>query len=139
MRCSHSVMARRTAPPLYVMASLSLPAGQATPLLSVVEAAFDDIAATVIRLVIADRSPTVTAAPLAITDLIGRFRDNGDDAALTEMAADRARGVRLVGADPIRSSPRSPGAAAPDSEMFHQYRKHRRVAGLTGPDHHDEG
>ena len=59
-------------------------------MLGVVEASLDDVAAAVVDFVVADRSAAAVAAPFPVAGLVRRFRDDGDDAALAQIGADRA-------------------------------------------------
>ena len=70
--------------------------------------------------------------------LVGRFGDDRDDPPLPEVAADRARGVGLVGAHPLGTCPGMTGARPGDVQVRHQVREHRRVPSLAGPDEHDQ-
>lgn len=103
-----------------------------------VEAAFDDVATLVVLDVVAHGTATLRAAADAVPLLVGRLGDDGDDAAAAEVPADRARRVRLVATDPVWAGAGPARPASGDSEMVHQNREHRCVAGLTGPDEHDQ-
>ncbi|ANY10852.1 hypothetical protein AFB00_31165 (plasmid) [Pseudonocardia sp. HH130630-07] len=70
--------------------------------------------------------------------LVSRLGNDRDDPALTQMPADRTRGVGLVCADPLRASPRTTGADPVDTQMTHQVQEHRGVAGLAGTDEYDQ-
>ena len=80
---------------------------------------------------------TMTTA-LAVALLVGRLGDHGDDATIAQMGADRARRVRLIGADPLRSGAWSARADPGDAEVIHEHREHRRIPGLTGTNEHDQ-
>jgi hypothetical protein len=60
-----------------------------------IEVAFDDMAGPVIVRVESGRPGTSTAASFPVTDLIGWFGDHHDDAAVTQVTADRARKYAL--------------------------------------------
>ena len=62
------------------------------------------------------------------------FVDRDFHAAGSEQVTGAARGVRLVGAEPIRGRARTAGAVSFDSEMLEQSRQHRVVVGLARPD-----
>ena len=77
--------------------------GQAAPLFEVAEAPLDDVAVAVVARVEGWWSAAAWAAPLAVSDLVGRFGDDCDDAAPPQMSSDRAGGVGLVPAQPVRA------------------------------------
>lgn len=71
--------------------------GQTTPLLEAVDAPFDGVALLVCLAVEAGRSAAESASPQAVTELVGRLRDDCTDAPASQVAADGAGGVRAVG------------------------------------------
>lgn len=70
-----------------------------------IDVAFDNMAGPVIVRVESGRPATSTAASFPVTDLIGWFGDHHDDAAVAQVTADRAGGIRLVAANPFRPVP----------------------------------
>lgn len=107
------------------------PCGQATPLFDVREPALDDIAALVAGRVERGRAAAAGPAALSMLLLIARLWDHGADAAGAQILADRARRVRLIGPDRVRSGaglPDRPGHAQPPE----QRQQGRRITGLPG-------
>jgi hypothetical protein len=69
--------------------------------------------------------------------LVSWFGDHRDDPPGPQIPPDRPRGVGLVGAKPVRSTPRPPEARPGDLQMRHQVREHRSIPGLAWPDEYD--
>lgn len=69
---------------------------KAPPLLDPSDAPLDGIALFVCLSVEAGRAASGAASPQAVADLVGGLRDNGTDAASTEMPTDRAGGVGAI-------------------------------------------
>src|SRR6476620_7071141 len=86
--------------------------GQAAPLFEVAEPAFDEVALSVVDGVEGWRSPASCAAAFAVPDLIVGLGDDCGDASFAQMSADRARGVGLVAAQPVRAGAWTPYPAS---------------------------
>ena len=81
---------------------------KAAPMLEAVEGTFDDVAAAVGVLVVADRAAAAGAAATAMGFLVIGFGDHAADPAGSQVGADRARGVGLVGQNTVGPGARSP-------------------------------
>lgn len=81
---------------------------KAAPMLEAVEGTFDDVAAAVGVLVVADRAAAARAAATAMGFLVVGFGDHAADPAGSQVGADHARGVGLVGQNTV-----GPGAGHP--------------------------
>lgn len=92
--------------------------GQATPLLELVDAAFDGVALPVSLAVEGWRAPPEPAPPLAVRGLVRGLRDDCSDSAPSQVAADRPRGVGLVGQDRVG------GDSGPADRSGHSYPVH---------------
>ena len=75
----------------------------------------------------------VRAAALAVPGLVGGLGDDRDDAALAQVGADRAGGVGLVAAQPVRTRPR-PAERSRHPQLGQQWQCSRGVAGLAWRD-----
>jgi hypothetical protein len=104
--------------------------GQAAPLLESGDAAFDGIALLVCLGVEAGRA----ASPEAVSDLVGGLRDDGPDAASSEMRADGLGGVGTVREDCGRPGSRSPDSGSRNPEPGHDSLEGRCVTGLASGD-----
>ena len=84
-------------------------------MLEAVEGRFDDVAAAVGVFVVADRATAAGAAATAMGFLVIGFGDHAADPAGSQMGADRALGVGLVGQNTVGPDARSPGRS-PDAQ-----------------------
>ena len=75
----------------------------------------DDVTAAVGVLVVADRAAAAGAAATAMGFLVIGFGDHAADPAASQVGADRARGVRLVGQNTVGPGARSP-ERSPDAQ-----------------------
>jgi len=108
--------------------------GQAAPLIESGDAAFDGIALFVCHGVEAGRAASSTASPEAVSDLVGGLRDDGPDAASSEMRADGPGGVGTVREDCGRSGSRSPESSPRNPDPGHDSLEGRCVTGLASED-----
>lgn len=117
---------------------LVVASGQTTPLLEQVEATFDNVATPVIDRVERGWATTTGTPAFTVPGLIGRFGNHRDNAASTQMPADRAGGIRLVAPDAVGTSTCPTAAGPPDPQMPHQVREHRCIPGLPWADQSDQ-
>ncbi len=107
------------------------PHGQAAPLLKSIDASLDDIALLVRLSIKGGRAASGTTSPEAVSNLVGRLRDNRSDSASAQIPADGAGGVRAVGEDHLRSGSGSPRPGSRDPNPGHDRCEGRRVSRLT--------
>lgn len=88
-------------------------------------AAFDHVPAPIFLGVELRRAVSERAASSAVSLLVARFRDDGLDAASTQVSSVCPRGVCLVTERSLGSCP------AADAELFQQWNEHRRVTVLS--------
>src|ERR1035437_5722913 len=105
--------------------------GEAAPVLDQGEGSFDNVAAAVGDGVVADGPSAGGAASDAVAFLVVGFGDHAGDAALPQVGADRAGGVRLVAEHPIRTGPGSSWPDARNVDRGEHGQAHRSVAGLA--------
>jgi hypothetical protein len=108
--------------------------GQAAPLLESGDAAFDGIALFVCLGVEAGRAASSAASPEAVSDLVGGLRDDGPDAASSEMRAGGTGGVGTVRENCGRSGSRSPEPGSRNPDPGHDSLEGRCVTGLASGD-----
>lgn len=75
------------------------PHGEAAPLLEAGDTPLDGIALLVCLSVEAGRAASGATSPKTVTDLVGGLRDDGPNAASTQVPADRARRVGAIRQD----------------------------------------
>ena len=113
--------------------------GQAAPLLEAVDAPFDGVALLVCLAVEAGRSAAESASPQAVTELVGRLRDDCTDAPASQVAADGAGGVRAVGPNGQGSGLGPAGAGAGHADAGHHRFEGGCIACLACGDGEGEG
>jgi hypothetical protein len=86
--------------------------GQAAPLLEPGAASFDGVALLVCLGIEAGRAASGAASPRAVSDLVGRLRNDRTDAAPAEMPANRAGAIRSIREDGLRPCPWSSGSTS---------------------------
>lgn len=108
--------------------------GEAAPLLKSGDASLDGIAFPVCHGVEAGRAATGTASSQAMTDLVGRLRDDRTDAASTEVPTNRAGRVGTIGKDDCGAGSWPAQSASRDPDSGHDRLEGRRVTGLARGD-----
>jgi hypothetical protein len=107
---------------------------KAPPLFDPSDAPLDGIALFVCLSVEAGRAASGAASPQTVADLVGRLRDNGADAASTEVPTDRAGGVGAIRQYDRRAGSWPAESASRDPDSGHDCLEGRRITGLAGGD-----
>ena len=107
------------------------PHGKAAPLLEAGDAPLDCLALLVCLSVEAARSRLRRDLAEDVTDLVGGLRDDGPDAASTEVPANRAGIVCAIRQDGCWTGSWPPQSAARNPDSGHDRLEGRRVAGLA--------
>jgi hypothetical protein len=113
---------------------LVCPHGEAAPLLEAGDAPLDGVALLVCLSVEARWAASGAASPQTVADLVGGLRDDGPDAASTEMSTDSAGGVGAIRKDGHRAGSWPPESASRNPDPGHDRLEGWRVTGLTGSD-----
>ena len=103
--------------------------------LEAIDPAFDRVLRLVVLGFELGRSAAARAALRAVGRLVGLVRNRAADSASPQIGAVLAGGVRLVGADAVRSGSRPSNSPAGDTDLVQDRLELRGVAALPGGDH----
>lgn len=105
--------------------------GDAAPLLQARESSFDDVAVSIVVMVVTNGATAAGASAQAVSDLVCGLRNDGLDAAVAQVLTDRSGRVGLVASDAIGSGSRATDCSR-NAKLLQQRDQHRRVPGLAG-------
>lgn len=110
------------------------PHGEAAPLLEAGDTPLDGIALVVCLSVEAGRAASGATSPKTVTDLVGGLRDDGPNAASTQVPADRARRVGAIRQDGCWTGSWPSASASRNPDSGHHRHEGRHVARLARGD-----